>query len=647
MSTVRRLFEHPKNTEVINNRYVQRCCDGNAPYWDTYRIRDTEDAWDDSDRNMTAYKQSDSMLVQDDTGASDNDKEVVYYDINGKTTGTNGKMKGYVRVEGPNSGYKPDFISPTQWMEWQGVEYSSNPLGVRMANGQYTTSLPNPPRWRRVRIREDKVKWGKGIRGWGGSDHTFLWCQKCETALESAWSDTLDALPMICRGVAMVVSNIPVFGTAISFVIHAAVSLAQDKPLDDAMLDAVGGALPGQPTSGMAFHAGVAIAKGERIDQVMIAGLPIPPEMKNLVKVAANVVYGIASGQNVTKVAYDEIRKQLPGEAQKAMDVAKRVVQGENVPNMVLTAAEQYVVSKVREEANRLINDARSQGEAAVAKAREKVDSLYNQYAAETGYQIAMMKLPTWQRDAISTGLAAGSMTKPKEFIGTFGSVPEKNVAVNETYLQKGQRIIDDGARFKGKRLSDLLVNGNFTVPVRGAMDGVSLKWNPDAINNVTTTKAMLTPEWKRGFIIATGLCEGMSEKGPGQTAVYQTMAEKGGRAGFDIGQAVAHYRAINGDSILTMSSVVTAEAKNSVIFSLAKEEPAYKVSTVATLASPSLSLFASTPPPPPSTATIKAGLPTFAVAEQRTEPLVMDAKVYAQKTADRSRWVDYYKSLT
>jgi len=299
--------------------------------------------------------------------------------------------------------------------------------------------LPNPPRWRRTRVRTDKMKWGKGIRGWGGNDWTFLWCQKCETALESAWSDTLDALPLIARGVAMVVSNIPAFGTAIAFVIDAGVALAQDKPLDDAMLEAVGGALPGQPTSCMAFNAGVAIAKGKRVEEVFIESLPIPPEMKRLVKVASNVVYGLASGQDVTEVAYNEIRKQLPPEGQKAMDAARRIANGENVPELILNEVERAVVNQVRAQAQALIDAARSQGEAAIASAKAQAQGLLNSYAAQTGYQIALGLLPTWQRDAISTGLAAGAASRP-QFVGSFGSVPEKAPAkaTNDTYYEKG-----------------------------------------------------------------------------------------------------------------------------------------------------------------------------------------------------------------
>ncbi len=113
-------------------------------------------------------------------------------------------------------------------------------------------------------------------------------------------------------------------------------------------------------------------------------------------------------------------------------------------------------------------------------------------------------------------------------------------------------------------------------------------------------------------------------------------MAERGGRSGFDAGQAVAHERTLKGDWNLVATELKTSSAVSSIL-SLFAEERGNPV------------------PLPPTTATVKAGIPTkmtlppepVPVAQQRVDPLVMDAQVYAQKTADRSRWVDYYKSLT
>ena len=142
MSTPRRLFEDPRNTYIVDNndpdafdkRFVnrpgthreQRCCRDRAPVWQSYLIHDGEDPGDGNNR---ATKKFDGLQVQDATGESDN------------VTGRN-QTKGYVWVEGPNSGFKPDFISPVEWLSWQGVYWIPSPKPV--------PNMPNPPRWVRM-----------------------------------------------------------------------------------------------------------------------------------------------------------------------------------------------------------------------------------------------------------------------------------------------------------------------------------------------------------------------------------------------------------------------------------------------------------------------------------------------------------------
>lgn len=514
MSTVRRLFDDPKNSESRDGRRVQVCCEGRAPYWDTYRIHDDKDEWLEP-RNMTAYKQSSPLQVQDATGESDNLEHVVRYDANGKVEYDNRQLKGYCWVEGPYSGYKPDFIDGMEWMRWQGVHWIPSPTP--------TPGLPNPPRWVRLPGHR-KVRWGKGQGSWGANDYLMLWCPKCETALESAWSNTLEVLPTVARGIALVVSNVPVFGTAISFIINTAVTLAEGDSLDNALLDGIAGALPGQPTSGIAFRAGVAIAKGERFDQVVIDSLPVDRVVKDVLKTAADVIYGIASGENVGDVVYDVIRARMPPNAQKAMDYARRVIQGENIPEMILDEAEQLVVERVRT--------------AALNASPQVARSLYNQYAAEAGYQAALSELTTEQRDAVSTGLVCGNAIKAP-FIGTFGSVPEKNVSANNSFEEQGRQLIASGISWRGRKLSDILKGTTFTITIQD-YDALNSRWIP--VKKTYT----IDDAWRRGFTIAIGVCQGMSQRGPGQTAVYQTMAEAGGRAGFDAGQAVQHERTLS-----------------------------------------------------------------------------------------------------
>lgn len=525
MSTPRRLFEDPRNTYIVENndpgafdkRFVgrpgvhreQRCCRDRAPIWQTYLVHDGEEP---GGRNQPAYKVIDPLQVQDATGESDN------------ATGRN-QMKGYVWVEGPKSGYKPDFISDEEWMRWQSVYWIPSPTPV--------PNMPNPPRWVRL-PGERKMQGGRdGIE--------FLWCHKCETALEAAWSDVLEVLPIAARGIAMVASYIPVYGTAISCLINTTVSLAEGQTVDQSIIDGIGGALPGQPTSGMVYRAGVAIGRGERIDHVAIEALVPDKSVRDVLRVADEVVYGIASGQKVTDVAYNTIHQNLPPEAQQGMDYARRVINGENIPQMVLSEAEQVVVTRVRSEAQTILETARAQGGDALNSAQATVNSMFNQYAAEFGYQMAIDRLSDEARGYVGLGLVGGVALQPRQFVGRFGSVLETNKAENDGHETKGRNLVASGIKYLGAPVSEILGQSKFAIVIDFY----------DSLNSVWTKRGMkydVTDAWRRGFTIAIGVCEGCSKRGPDQLAVYQTLAEDDGRAGFDAGQAVQYNRTLHPD---------------------------------------------------------------------------------------------------
>ncbi len=145
-----------------------------------------------------------------------------------------------------------------------------------------------------------------------------------------------------------------------------------------------------------------------------------------------------------------------------------------------------------------------------------------------------------------------------KGVIEKFGSVPEKNVAVNETYFQKGQSLIASGAKYEGKLISDILKASSFRIAI-DQFDALNGVWGKRTVTYKAngpwgSDERPLTDAWRRGFTIALGVCDGSSERGPGQTAVYQTVAEAGGRDGFDAGQAVAWWRTIAATTVKASS---------------------------------------------------------------------------------------------
>ncbi|GAA1970151.1 hypothetical protein [Microbacterium deminutum] len=544
MSTPRRLFEDPRNTYIVRNddpdafdkRFAgrpgvhreQRCCRDRAPRWQPYLTHDGEDPSSD---NREAYREMVGLQVEDATGESDN------------VTGRN-QMKGYVWVEGSTSGYKPDFISAHEWLRWQGVYWMPSPKGP--------TAGTNPPRW--VRIPGDrKVRWEAG-------NYVFLWCQKCETPLEAAWSDVLDTLPAIARAVAMVASYVPVFGTALSLILNTAVSLAEGEDITESVLDGIGGALPSQPTSGMAFHAAVAIGKGERIQDILVEIAPLDRSLKDVLKVADEVIVGIANGQAVTDVAYGTVRGLLPPDAQQGMDLARRVVNGEDIPGMFLTQAEQIALDGVKGQAKAILAEAQGGSAEALSIAQSKVDAIYNQYAAEFGYQMALDELGTEATGWLQMGLAGGGSLRAAAlaatpFVGTFGSIAETNTIVNDGYAQKGEELIASGIKFNNRPVADIRSGDRFDIVI-DFYDLLNDTWTP------RLTSYRITDAWRRGFTIAIGVCEGSSIRGPGQLDVYQTMAEIGGRDGFNAGQAVQHGRTLHGDSGLLNQQTTQDESK-------------------------------------------------------------------------------------
>lgn len=525
MSTPRRMFEDPRNTYVIENndpeafdkRFVnrpgvhreQQCCRNRAPVWQTHLLDDGRDPASD---NPQAYLPTKGLQVDDATGQSDN--------VSGPQ-----ETKGRVWVQAPDSPYKPDFISPEEWMRWQGVYWMSSPNS--------RPDLPNPPRWVRMSLQ---------VKVTNGSPPEFLWCPRCETWLESAWSEFLDILPVAARIVAMAASYVPVFGTAVSFVINTTVSLAEGEKLDQALLDGIGGALPGQPASGMAFNACVAVGRGERVDEVFINSLPLDQSIKTVILAADQVVYAIATGQNITGALYETIRESMPAEAQLGMDYARRVINGENVAQMVLSESEQLLVQSLQAQAQAILTQAQREGPNVVAGARARVESMFNQYAVECGYQMALDRAPAEGRGAVQLGLLCGaSGNRSTQYVGTFAAVRESNTVANDAHYYEGRRLIGLGIIYRYELISQILRSASFTIVV-DQFDQLSNTWI-----KVAKTYAIADP-WRRGFTIAIGVCEGSSIRGPGQTGVYQSMAEGAERDGFDAGQAVQFYRTLHGE---------------------------------------------------------------------------------------------------
>jgi hypothetical protein len=76
------------------------------------------------------------------------------------------------------------------------------------------------------------------------------------------------------------------------------------------------------------------------------------------------------------------------------------------------------------------------------------------------------------------------------------------------------------------------------------------------ARHRVATRRLAVTTGGRFGISEKNSDSQGFSARGPGQLAIYQTLAETGERAGFDAGQAVQFNRTLYGDLGLPLTKV-------------------------------------------------------------------------------------------
>lgn len=329
-----------------------------------------------------------------------------------------------------------------------------------------------------------------------GRNPDELWCRGCSTLLEDLRDGVIEGGPALISMVSAVASFIPGIGTAVATVLRSGLALAQGSDISGAFVQGIKGALPGGAATEIAFNAGQAALRGESIQDIVLDGLPIPSALTDLVKMGLRISSSLADGEQIGDEILKEAYGLLPEYGQRAVDIALA------------------------------LNDGRS--------------------AAEIISEQTQDQLPPDLRTGLIAGMAVGQGQAVQEgrrqFIGTFGSAPETNVANNDGYFQAGQKIIESGAKYQGTLISDIVKGRSFTVEVDqyDALNGV---WRKETVTYTAGGPWASSDAWRRGFAIALAVCDGSSERNPGQTAVYQTMAELGGRQGFDAGQAVQFHR--------------------------------------------------------------------------------------------------------
>jgi hypothetical protein len=156
-------------------------------------------------------------------------------------------------------------------------------------------------------------------------------------------------------------------------------------------------------------------------------------------------------------------------------------------------------------------------------------------------------------QNALYAGMMAGA-SEIHQFVGVFDA-SEHDVASNDVLAAKGRAIMAAGAKWRGRLLSNVRAAGRlrFTLPM---YDQLSATTQPRV--NVYE----ITDQWRRGFDVAIGLCEGMSENGPGQQRVKQSLGQWDAKRGFDVGQRMQHERTLGAFRIWAASDSIGAAVK-------------------------------------------------------------------------------------
>lgn len=139
--------------------------------------------------------------------------------------------------------------------------------------------------------------------------------ERIDHAVVGNFKDTLSGIHDLAPYAATIVSFVPGIGSGFAAAIAAGAALAEGKSINDALVDAVKGALPGGQLAATGFDA----------------------------------AWKIAHGANVSKVAFEEARANLPPAAQKAFDVGVALATGKSLQNAIVAALGQLAPAQAKE----------------------------------------------------------------------------------------------------------------------------------------------------------------------------------------------------------------------------------------------------------------------------------------------------------
>ena len=137
-----------------------------------------------------------------------------------------------------------------------------------------------------------------------------------------------------------VISVVPGIGPGISGAISAGLTLAQGRPIDEALVAAVVGAVPGGALAKSVAKMGFAVASGKPLSDIAVSALPIPPAARDALKAGLRVASDVAQGKRVDRSLLAEANRQidkLPPAFRQAAQVGVALGQGKKLQDIAIS----------------------------------------------------------------------------------------------------------------------------------------------------------------------------------------------------------------------------------------------------------------------------------------------------------------------
>jgi hypothetical protein len=133
-----------------------------------------------------------------------------------------------------------------------------------------------------------------------------------------------------------VVSFVPGVGQGISAAIGTGLALSEGRPLSEALVAAIKGAVPGGPIAQSAFSIAASAAQGKPIDQIALSALPISDAQKTALLTVTNLGRDLAAGKRVDESVFNRVKSLLPTELGAALNTGIAVGKGKSLQDSVV-----------------------------------------------------------------------------------------------------------------------------------------------------------------------------------------------------------------------------------------------------------------------------------------------------------------------